>query len=224
MPVDPDATLKVPVPGLGPVGWESESKSSGGGLGLGRAWGAVEDFSEWVVRGTQNTFSTVGVSLVSGVGLALKGLVVLAVAALFVYAGTWFGKVYGPRLRGLPAETPVVPPSRTLTSSPAQAAQACKQLMTGFYGAINSKDYKSAYAALSPGWQKALSYKDFAAGYGNTQSAVCQVKKVTSLAGGRYELAIRLDVVENGRGRQYSGVYVAIPTASGWKLDEGTIR
>lgn len=222
IPVDPDATLKVPspTPGLAPLGWEAETRKSGG---LGQAWSAVEDFSEWVVRGTQNTFSFLGSSVVSGITLALKGLVVLAVAALFVYAGTWFGRVYGPRLWGRPGDQPVIPPRRTLSGTQ-QSTQIVRQLMGDFYSAIGRGDYQAAYDCLSPDWQAALTFDRFRDGYQETKSPVCKVTKVSWQSSSRCELSIRLQVTEKGQTHQYTGAYVAVLTPDGWKLDEGSLR
>lgn len=227
MPVDPDATLKVQQqhPSLAPLGWEGEAKKAGGGFGLGSLWGFIEDFAEWFVRGSTKTAGVVGFSLLSGVRLALWGLLMLATSAACVYAGIWFGRVYGPRLWGAqPVDQPVVPPVRTIVNSPESAQQAVRDLVVGFYASINDKEYRQAYDALSPAWQKEMSFEAFKNGYKDTQAASCSVKSVRSLAGGRYQMEIGLEVKEKGRTRYFKGTYVAVTTSAGWKLDEGAIR
>jgi hypothetical protein len=228
MPSDPDATLRVPQPqhpSLAPLGWEGEAQKSGGGLGLGAAWGFIEDFAEWFVRGSTKTAGVVGFSVLSGVRLALWGLLLLATAASCVYAGIWFGRVYGPRLWGAPPiDEPVVPPVRTLSNSPEAAQQSVRELVVGFYASINDHEYQRAYEALSPAWQKEMSFDTFKNGYKDTQAARCSVKGVRSLPGGRYQMDIGLEVKEKGRTRYFQGTYVAISTVGGWKLDQGSIR
>jgi hypothetical protein len=223
MPVDPDATQAVLPSELGPMGWEPEQSASGGGLG--RAWGALEDFSEWVVRGCKNTLGFVGSSVVSGLQLALRGLLVLALAAGCLYLGTWFGRVYGPRLWGQPVDAPVIPPTRTVGTSPKDARASVRQLVEDFYAAIDSADYKKAYGCLSNEWRKELSYDAFARGYRDTKKARCDVKDVRSLPGGRYQVDVALEVVDSkGKPQRLQGSYVAVLGSAGWRLDEGGFR
>lgn len=224
MPVDPDATVAVPHPELAPLGSLSLGEKPSSGFGLGRVWGFVEDFSEWFVRGVQSTMGTLGTSVVSGIGLGIRALLVLAMAGLCVYAGTWFGRTYGPRVWGNPPQPPVIPPQRIVTNTPEQAKQAVIDLVMGFYSSLNNRDYKKAYAALSPAWQKALSFSSFQGGYSNSTQANCDIKGVRSLSGGRYQIDFALQVLERGAQKRYTGSYVAIQTATGWKLDEGDIR
>lgn len=225
MPVDPDATLKVENPTLQPLGWEgAATKSSGGGLGLGPLWAFVEDFSEWFVRGSTKTAGVVGFSVLSGVGLAIRGLLLLGMAALCVYAGIWFGRVYGPRLWGGPSvDRPVVPPTRTIPNSPAAIKQSVRDLVTTFYDAISNKDYKQAYGCLSPAFQKFLSYDTFANGYKNIQAIHCEVRDVSSMAGGKYRIDLVEEVTEKGKRKRTRILYEAIPSAGGWRLDSGTV-
>lgn len=224
MPIDPDATLKVPA--LTPLGWEGTERrggGGGGGFGLGRLWNALEDFSEWVVRGGSNTASFVGGSVLSGVGLALRVLMVVGLGALCLYAGSWFGRKYGPRIWGSSGQTVVVPPSRSL-SSPANAAKAVRDLTLRFYTAIDHKDYTRAYAYLSPDWQKVLAFDNFRAGYSGVESAHCSVDGVSPIKGNRYRVDIKLDVKEDGKAKNQAGYYVAVETPNGWRLDEGDVR
>ena len=224
MPVDPDATTPVPIhTGMGPMAWEETSKRSGG-LGLGKAWGFLEDFSEWFVRGTQNTAGVVGNSVVSGVGLAVRGILLILLGCACVYAGTWFGRVYGPKIWKQPGDQPVIPPTRTLLSGPQEAQKAVRAVVEDFYRAINEHKLQDAYAHLSSDWQGVLGYEQFAAGYAATESAQCRVNSVRSLPAGKYALEVSLVMIEHGKQHQLRGTYVAIPTATGWKLDEGDIR
>lgn len=223
MAVDPDATLKVAQesPALAPLAWEKpETSTTGNSLGLGPLWRFIEDFSEWFVRGSTKTVGVVGFSVLSGVGLALRGLMVLAVAAACVYAGVWVGRIYGPQAN----DEPVIPPTRTVQNSPELNQQAVRDLVSGFYDDISQKQYKRAYAALSPDWQKEISFEAFQAGYKDTESASCEVKSLRSLAGGRYQMEISLDVSEKGRKSHLKGTYIAVYTAKGWKLDQGSLR
>lgn len=223
MALDPDATLKVAqeAPALAPLAWEKpEASSTGSSFGLGPLWRFIEDFSEWFVRGSTKTVGVVGFSVLSGVGLALRGLIVLAVAAACVYAGIWVGRIYGPQSN----DEPVIPPVRTVQNSPEANQEAVKDLVVGFYDDISQKQYKSAYTALSPDWQKEMSFEAFQAGYKDTQSAACAVKSLRSLAGGRYQMEISLDVTERGRKSHLNGTYIAVYTAKGWKLDQGSLR
>jgi hypothetical protein len=224
MPVDPDATVAVPHSTLAPMAWEEAPSSRGGGFGFGRLWGFVEDFSEWFVRGTQNTAGVVGNSVLSGVGLAFRGILLILLGCACVYAGTWFGRVYGPKIWKQPGDKPVIPPSRTVVSGPQEAQKAVRVLIEDFYRAIHAKKYQDAYACLSSDWQGVLSYEQFSAGYAATEAAQCRVDSVRSLPGGKYALELSLVVTERGRQQQLHGTYVAVPTASGWKLDEGDIR
>jgi hypothetical protein len=224
MPVDPDATVAVPHPELAPLGSLPIPQSSGSGFGLGRVWGFVEDFSEWFVRGIQSAVGTLGTSVVSGIGLGIRALLVLAMAGLCVYAGTWFGRTYGPRVWGNPPQPPVIPPQRIVTNSPEQAKQAVTDLVLSFYSSLNNREYKKAYSDLSPAWQKALSFTNFQSGYSNSTQARCDIKGVRSLSGGRYQVDFTLQVLEKGAQKRYTGSYIAIQTPAGWKLDEGNIR
>lgn len=219
MPIDPDATVKVQHPHLGPMGWEGEAKRS---VGLAPIWKFLEDFSEWFVRGTTKTAGVVGFSVISGVGLALRALMVLAMAAACLYAGTWVGRIYGHKLGT--GEEPLVPPTRTVTNSLEMNQQAVGDLVMGFYGAISEKNYQEAYDALSPEWQKEMTLDQFRNGYAKTDTARCSVKSVHSLKGGRYQVDIGLEVTESGKKHFYKGAYVAISTGKGWKLDQGNIR
>ncbi|MBS2038388.1 C2H2-type zinc finger protein [bacterium] len=218
MPVDPDATQRVQHPHLGPMGWEGETPNRG--VGLGPLWKFIEDFSEWFVRGTTQTASTVGSSVVSGVGLAFRALLILGMAAACLYAGTWVGRIYGHR----GDEPPLPAPTRVLNNSAEATQQAVTDLVMGFYGAINDKEYQDAYDALSPEWQREMTLDKFRQGYAKTENARCSVKSLHSLKGGRYEVEIGLEVTENGKKHFYKGAYVAISTPKGWKLDQGNIR
>ncbi|MBX3168875.1 MAG: C2H2-type zinc finger protein [Candidatus Eremiobacteraeota bacterium] len=217
MPVDPDATVRVQHPHLGPMGWEGEAKKGGG---LGPLWRFIEDFSEWFVRGTTKTASTVGFSVLSGVGLALRALLILAMAAACLYAGTWVGRLYGHR----GDEVPPPPPTRTVTNSGELNQQAVTDLVVSFYESINEKNYQDAYDALSPEWQREMTLDQFRNGYAKTENARCAVKAVRSLKGGRYQVDIGLEVTESGKKHFYKGDYTAISTSKGWKLDQGNIR
>lgn len=220
MPVDPDATLKVPNPTLQPLGWEAEAKPSGGGLSLGPLWAFIEDFSEWFVRGSTRTAGVVGFSVLSGVGLAMRGLLLIGMAALCVWAGIWFGRVYGPRLGwGTATDRPVVPPTRTLPNSPAAMKSSVRDLAFTFYDAINNKEYKQAYACLSPAWQQTLSYETFSRGYQGIQAIQCDVEDVSSLAGGKYKVIVIEKVTRGGKTKKSRAGYVAIPSTGGWRLD-----
>ena len=221
MPVDPDATVKVQHSHpLGPMGWEQAAQRSS--VGLGPLWKFLEDFSEWFVRGTTKTAGVVGFSVLSGVGLALRALLVLAMAAACLYAGTWVGRIYGHKLGT--GDEPLVPPTRTVTNSLEMNQQAVGDLVMGFYGAISEKNYQEAYDALSPEWQKEMSLDQFRNGYAKTDTARCSVKSVHSLRGGRYQVDIGLEVTESGKKHFYKGAYVAISTGKGWRLDQGNIR
>jgi hypothetical protein len=218
MLVDPDATVRVQHPHLGPMGWEGEAQKTGGGLGP--LWRFIEDFSEWFVRGTTKTASTVGFSVLSGVGLAFRALLILGMAAACLYAGTWVGRLYGHR----GDELPQPPPARTVTNSAELNQQAVTDLVVGFYESINEKNYQDAYDALSPEWQHEMTLDQFRNGYAKTENARCAVKAIRSLKGGRYQVDIGLEVTESGKKHFYKGDYIAISTSHGWKLDQGNIR
>lgn len=223
MPVDPDATVAVPHPELAPLSslpLPGETKNQG----LNRIWGFIEDFSEWFVRGVQSALGVFGVSVLSGLTLALRGLLVLTLAGVCVYAGSWFGRTYGPALWGGPGPKPVVPPQRILPNTPEQAKLAVSDLVLNFYSDLNQREYKRAYAALSPAWQKALSFETFRSGYSESTEAACDIKGVRSLSGSRYQVEFVLDVVEKGKQKHYKGTYIAVQSKTGWKLDEGDIR
>jgi hypothetical protein len=218
MPVDPEATQRVAHPHLSPMGWEGEAQNRS--VGVGPLWKFIEDFSEWFVRGTTQTASTVGSSVLLGVGLAFRALLILGMAAACLYAGTWVGRLYGHH-----GEDPPLPaPTRTVPNSGEVTRQAVTDLVIGFYSAINDKDYQEAYDALSPEWQRLISLDKFRNGYSKTENARCTVKSMRSLEGGRYEVEIGLEVTESGKKHIYKGAYVVVSTAKGWKLDEGNIR
>ena len=218
MPIDPDATQRVAHPHLSPMGWEGEAEKRG--VGLGPIWKFIEDFSEWFVRGTTQTATTVGSSVLSGVGLAFRALLILGMAAACLYAGTWVGRLYGHR-----GDDPPLPaPTRTVTNSGEVTRQAVTDLVMGFYTAINDKEYQEAYDALSPEWQRLITLDKFRNGYAKTENARCVVKSIRSQEGGRYEVEIGLEVTESGKKHFYKGAYVVVSTAKGWKLDEGNIR
>lgn len=217
MPVDPDATVRVQHPHLGPMGWEGEAKKAGGGLGP--LWKFIEDFSEWFVRGTTQTASTVGFSVLSGVGLAFRALLILAMAAACLYAGTWVGRLYGHRAE----EVLPPPPSRTLRSTAELNQEAVTDLVMGYYESINEKSYKDAYAALSAAWRKDISFEKFREGYAKSKDYRCNVRSVKSLEGGRYNVDFELEATESGKHKYFEGSYTAVSTGNGWKLDEGKL-
>lgn len=216
MPVDPDATMRVQHPHLGPMGWEGEAKKTGGGLGP--LWRFIEDFSEWFVRGTTKTASTVGFSVLSGVGLAFRALLILGMAAACLYAGTWVGRLYGHH----GDEQPLPPPVRTVSNTGELNQQAVTDLVVGFFESINERKYEDAYDALSPEWQSAVSMEKFREGYLNTGNVRCSVKSVRSVKGG-YAVDIGVEATESGKKHYYKAVYTAISTSKGWKLDSGDI-
>lgn len=199
------------------MGWEGEAQKGGGGLGP--LWKFIEDFSEWFVRGTTKTASTVGFSVLSGVGLAFRALLILGMAAACLYAGTWVGRLYGHRSEDLPPP----PPTRTVNSTAELNQQAVTDLVIGFYESINEKNYQNAYAALSPAWRHETSLDKFRNGYARTENAHCSVKSVHSLEGGRFVIDIELEVSESGKKHFYEGSYTAVSTSKGWKLDGGKI-
>ena len=223
IPVDDDATEVVHHAELGPMGWEQKARS-GGGLGFKRLWRFIEDFSEWLVRGGQETLGTVGGGVAQGVGIAIRGLLVLGVAALCLYAGTWFGRTYGQRFFKRGQEGPVVPPTRTIHTTPEASKRMVQNLVLGFYSSLNKRDYQAAYDALSSDWQKDLAFDDFRNGYSSTKNARCQVKGIQSLKDGRYRLEFALEVTEDGKKKRYRGNYIAVHSSDGWRLDEGDIR
>lgn len=219
MPVDPDATVRVQHPHLGPLGWEGEAQKSGGGLGP--LWKFVEDFSEWFVRGTTSTASTVGSSVLSGVGLAFRALLILAMAAACLYAGTWVGRIYGHHGDDHPLPPP---PTRTVRSTAELNQQSVSDLVVGFYESLNEKNYQDAYGALSQGWRHEISMEQFRNGYARSEDFRCTVKSISSLQGGGYKVEMALEVTESGKKRFYEGVYTAVATGKGWKLDQGSLH
>lgn len=226
MPVDPEATEKVAIAGaaapLAPLGWEQEARASN--PIFGKLWGFIEGFSEWFVRGTQSTAGYVGTSVVSGVGLAFRGLLLLLFAAAMVYAGIWFGNRYRDRLWNENPNQPIVPPPRTIENSPEADKRDVVALMERFYAAIDGQQHEEAYRCLSEGWQAVLPYDKFRSGYGKVTAANCRVDDAHSLRGGKFQIDISVEVTESGSTKRLRGSYVAVRTSSGWRLDEGEIH
>ena len=206
--------------GLGPMDWEQPANRKPMGTAI---YGFLEDFSEWFFRGLQGGLQFFGLSLASGVGLAVRGLILLAVGAGLVFAGMYVGKKYGPSVLGIQQEPPLIPRPRVIPATQNDVTRLARQAVTDFYTALDNRSFSIAYNALSPSWQRELSFEEFERGYRNTQSIRCDIRDARKINDKKIELDVDLEVMEGGKRYNYQGVYQAIKTNTGWKLDSGKI-
>ena len=206
--------------GLGPLQWEPEP--SGPGV-LQRAYAQLEDFSEFTVLGAQKAVGTVGGSFVSALGIFAKGLILMALAALFLFSGVFVGKKFGPLLTGQqPVETPIIPPVRIDPTAPiSDPNKLARQVVTDFYQALDSKSYSLAYDYLSPSWQQELSFAQFEKGYGQNQSISAEIVQSKLENDTKVIVEARVRTVEGSGSHQFTFQHVVQRIEGGWKITSG---
>lgn len=205
--------------GLGPLQWEPEP--SGPSVFV-RAYGVLEDFSEWTVLGAQKVLSIFGLSMVSAFGIFMRGLVVLAIAVILLFAGMFFGKRFGPALMGDQGqEPPIIPPARVVESAVPDIPKQAGQVVQDFYSALDSKSYSLAYDCLSPSWQADLPFKSFEKGYQQNQSVQCNIKSSTQQSDTKVSLEVQVDTVEAGRTQSYLFRHQIQKIEGVWKITSG---
>jgi hypothetical protein len=105
------------------------------------------------------------------------------------------------------------------TSGPQPEAAA--NVLMGYFGSINAKDYRAAYEALGSSLQAQQSYDAFAAGYANTvQDRASQILIGGSMQQGvSYQVTLVLTATQSdGSVQTYKGTY-SIGTENGtWKI------
>ena len=139
--------------------------------------------------------------------------------------GTGQTSVTPPRGRGHPF--PVASPTTRPSFKPLperNKSEGAKQALTTFLEAINQGDHQSAYAQLSPGWQKELSFENFSKGYASARDLRYTIEEAVPLGSDRVQLEVILAVQEGANTRKYAGTYIALKTDNGWKLDSGSLR
>ena len=208
--------------GLGPMEWEKDAPPRTNPFAP--AYKFLEDFSEWLFFGLQKGVGAFGLSLVPALAIAIRGTVLLLIGLLILGSGMWVGRKYGPWLMGQkPDEPPLLPPQRVVAALSDDKKQAT-QAVLDFYNAIDGKSYSVAYDSLSTDWKKELSYPEFERGYRNTQSVRCTVIDSQTVADGKVEVKVEIEVVENGTSRRFAGTYQTERREDGWKLDSASVR
>ncbi len=99
--------------------------------------------------------------------------------------------------------------------------EAATNVLLGYFGSINAKDYRGAYEALGATLQGQQSYDAFAAGYANTASAQAAQIVIggSTQQGVSYEVTLVLTATQSdGSVQTYKGTY-SIGTENGsWKI------
>ena len=99
--------------------------------------------------------------------------------------------------------------------------EAVGNVVMGYFGAINAKDYRAAYAALGATLQAQQSYDAFVAGYANTASA--QPSQIviggSTQQGVSYEVTLVLTATQSdGATQTYKGTYSIGMENGTWKI------
>lgn len=90
---------------------------------------------------------------------------------------------------------------------PQTTATVAQDVVRRFYGAINARDYRTAYALFDPSWGQ--TYEEFAAGFADTARDDLDILGVIAApTPGRYFVQVRLSAARTDGTRQwYSGTY-----------------
>jgi hypothetical protein len=98
--------------------------------------------------------------------------------------------------------------------------QAAANVVLGYFGAINAKDYQAAYAAFGAALQSQQSYNDFAAGFATT--AHVQVSRIViggSVKPGTYTIGLTIAATQtDGMVKNFSGTYDVAPENGALKI------
>lgn len=163
-------------------------------------------------------------------------LVEAAICLLLIFICGMFGVGFGSYLKKMTADTGQtvafrnreVRPGQQMDESffsqgfdTAELHQRANRVLEDHLSALSRSQFVDAYALLSPAWKEQLSYPTFEQGYLSTRVLAYEIGKVETLDPQRIRLRADLKVLEGGREKIYSAVYIAILTSEGWRLDGG---
>lgn len=184
------------------------------------------EFVQWVASGGKKSWRSVVLPFSKAlVDAAVSMCLILITLAIGILLGRYLHPVLDPPVetgqRGHPFPVTSTP---LPTTNPDPTATDARAALERFLEAIDGRAYQAAYSLLSPGWRKELPYSTFEQGFAPTDSIRFNIKEAVPLGQDRVQLEVGLEVVENGNPRRYSGTYVAVKTAEGWRLDSGSLR